>query len=290
MKTIIEHGIGDYLDYLQTYKGYAENTCQAYAGDLLHYSEFLSQQTDEIAPRKIVNHYLRQLKTDGLATPSITRKISAIKGYYQWLIQQQLLSENPFEFIELPKHHRQLPVVLSVKEIEAFLVHPGLLPVEKLIIELLYACGLRVSELTQLKLENFALDAGYLKCLGKGNKERLVPLSPLTVDIFGNYLSGLPESLLPLRDGFILKHADNKPWNRFDVYRLVKKLGDEIGKSISPHTFRHSFATHMLENGADLRVVQELLGHQDIATTQWYTQVSRSHLKSAYSAAFNGSE
>ena len=274
--------LGDYIDYLSVYKGYADNTCRAYEGDLLHYSDFMLKTSLADQDRKIITRYLWKLKEEGLATASIIRKISAIKGFYQWLQSKKLSSHNPFEFLELPKHHRRLPTLLTVSEIEGFLSDPDLSLTEKLIIELLYACGLRVSELTELQRDNIALDAGYIKCRGKGNKERLVPISPTTANFIQLYFQHLiaPQKTLLQRD-------DGKPYNRFDIYRLVKRLGETVRKSISPHTFRHSFATHLLENGADLRVVQELLGHQDIATTQWYTQVSRSHLREAYSKAFN---
>jgi integrase/recombinase XerD len=277
--------IGDYIAHLAHYKGYSQNTCEAYAHDLMHYCDFLENHQLDDTARKLVNRYLWQLKEEGLATSSMIRRISAIKGYYRWLTQNNMAPVNPFEYIELPKHHRDLPTLLTVTEVEQFLAHPELSLTEKAIIELLYACGLRVSELTHLTPQSIALDAAYIRCIGKGDKERLVPLAETTHAILSRYLKDMPNIQ---HSKTLFYRSDNKtPVSRFDVYRLVKRLGAEIGKAISPHTFRHSFATHMLENGADLRVVQELLGHQDIATTQWYTQVSRGHLRQAYQNAFN---
>ena len=291
-----------YLETIQWIKGYSENTTLAYTHDLFHFRDFLEKHPT-ILPRRIVNLYLANLKTQGLEISSITRKISAIKGYFKWMITHDYIQENPFEYLELPKQYRYLPTVLSFEEIKMLLAHPDLTLSEKLIIELLYAGGLRVSELCSLKFKNLSLEAGYIKCLGKGSKERLIPLPKRTLELLEEYTKkfqtkdflhatkalSLKELNLKDPEQPLLTKASNtnEPYNRFEIYKLVYKLGQTIRKKISPHTFRHSFATHLLENGADLRVVQELLGHQDIATTQWYTHVSRSHLKHAYQQVFH---
>lgn len=273
-----------YLENIQWIKGYADNTTLAYANDLYAFCDFVETRLSH-PPRRIVNLYLGELKAQKLETTSIIRKISAVKGYFKWLVRYEHIIENPFAYIELPKYYRQLPTILSVSEVNLLLSHPELDSSEQLIIELLYAGGLRVSELCGLKRKDVSLEAGYLKCTGKGNKERIVPLPERTIASIKHYFHQTPEDTL--ENPLIFKFPDiHTGYNRFEVYKFIQKLGKTIRKKISPHTFRHSFATHLLENGADLRVVQELLGHQDISTTQWYTHVSRAHLKSAYHQIF----
>jgi integrase/recombinase XerD len=231
----------------------------------------------------MVNGYLRMLRDKGNVTTTVIRKISSVKGFYNWLVLENQVEENPFAFIELPRRAKSLPKVLSVSEVESLLDTPDLTLSEKLSLELLYACGLRVTELINLTPASISLEVGYVRCLGKGGKERLIPIGDVTVQWLKAYLS---ETALPFEEP-LLRRSDGTPYTRIDIWRLMKRLGEALGKSISPHTLRHSFATHLLENGADLRVVQELLGHSDIATTQIYTQISRRHIRSAYRKVFS---
>jgi integrase/recombinase XerD len=188
--------------------------------------------------------------------------------------------------LELPKRRKTLPKVLTVSEVSRLLSHESLGLQDKVIIELLYACGLRVSELVGLQVKCIDLGGGYLRVLGKGGKERLIPLSEVSAAIVRQYLSetGLSgeDSLLVRLDALF-----KEPLNRREVWKRVRTMSGLIGREVSPHTFRHSFATHLLENGADLRVVQELLGHSDISTTQIYTQVSKRHVKMAHRQVFD---
>lgn len=277
-----------YLDHLSIEKGYADNTIEAYQRDILEFLIFQQNQSVPLAAipaRKQINDYLRFLRDNGNITSTIIRKISSIKGFYNWMVQEQHQESNPFEFIELPKKTKTLPKILSLAEIEWLLKHPKLNLAEKLAIELLYACGLRVSELTGLTIGQVSLQAGYIRVMGKGSKERVIPMGDLTSEFITHYLQTHPQA--NKASAILLQTESGKPYTRMEVWRLMNGLGQQLGKPFSPHTLRHSFATHLLENGADLRVVQELLGHSDIATTQIYTQVSRKHMRKAYQAVFS---
>ncbi len=279
--------LSEYLEYLACERGYAENTVKAYERDILEFLSFQESFQDEALPRRIVNHYLRFLRQKLNVNATIIRKISSLKGFYNWQVQQEYVLENPFDFIDLPKNVKSLPKVLSVSEVERLLNDPDLSAAQKVSMELLYACGLRVTELVTLTIGQVSLEMGYVRCIGKGNKERLIPIGDVTIAVVRHYIELLRASASP--DEPLLRREDGKPYQRMDMWRLMRALGEKLGKSISPHTLRHSFATHLLENGADLRVVQELLGHSDISTTQIYTQVSRKHIKQAYRKAFSHS-
>jgi integrase/recombinase XerD len=277
------HLLADYLLMLEEQRGYSANTIEAYRRDILG---FLNEHADDEAfdpTRRVLLHYLASLRKNKLATTSILRKISSLKGFFQWLMEQGHLEENPLALLDLPKRIKTLPKILSLKDIERMIALAPSVE-DKIILELLYACGLRVSELTELKTSQLSVAGGYLRVIGKGNRERLVPLGPVSMGIVTRYL----DQAQPKPDGPLLVHSGTQaPFTRREVWERVKRLGHVIGKNIYPHTFRHSFATHLLENGADLRVVQELLGHKDIATTQIYTQVSKTHLKNVYQNVFN---
>lgn len=275
-----------YLEYLELERGYSSNTLEAYQRDILEYMDFLDTQPQGTPSRRVVNGYLRALREKRNGTTTIIRKISSLKGFYKWMIIEELVEENPFEFLDLPKRMKSLPKVLSVAEVQQLLDSKDLGLAEKLALELLYACGLRVSELVALAPADISVDAGYVRCIGKGGKERLVPMGELTIALIRVYLQGRAKDAFPANEP-LLRREDGKPFSRFDIWRLMKQIGKTLEKSISPHTLRHSFATHLLENGADLRVVQELLGHSDISTTQIYTQVSRRHIRTAYQKAFS---
>ena len=280
--------LSHYLDYMALERGYAENTLQAYERDILEYLAFLNTQPPETLSRRLVNTYMRELRNKGNVTTTIIRKISSMKGFYNWLIQNNRVQENPFEFLDLPKRMKTLPKVLSVSEVQRLLDSTDLGLNEKVALELLYACGLRVSELITLQIQQVSLDVGYVRCIGKGGKERLIPLGEITVALLERFLQLCRKNVPP--NSPLLSRENGKAYSRFDIWRLMKQLGQQLGKNISPHTLRHSFATHLLENGADLRVVQELLGHSDISTTQIYTQISRRHIRSAYKSVFSTTE
>lgn len=279
--------IADYLEYLQAERGLSRNTIDAYRRDLTAFCDFLYEQDniDELLAIKRVhiNYFVKALHDKNYSMTSITRKIAAIRGWFRWLTATQVLSVDPSLGVELPRLVKKLPRVMSVSDIEKILKN-DLTPLQLVILELLYGAGLRVSELVDLELLNVELDARYVRCIGKGSKERIIPI--------GQNAKSSVISYLKFRDLIVKKHKlttkhlllkDNGHFvTRQDVYVFIRKQGELLKKHISPHTLRHSFATHMLENGADLRVVQELLGHSDVSTTQLYTHVSKKRLKEVY--------
>jgi integrase/recombinase XerD len=283
--------LSEYLNHLSGERGYSPNTLEAYERDILDFLRFQDTRSGKLAllSRRDVNRYLAELRARQNATTTILRKISSIKGFYEWLQRRGLLRENPMALLDLPKRRKTLPKVLSVGEVSRLLSHASLSLQDKLIIELLYACGLRVSELTGLTVGAIDIPGGYIRVRGKGDKERLIPLGDVSVLIVKRYLvdTGLrpADPLLVELDG--ANPLLRQPLNRREVWQRVRNLRDILGRDVSPHTFRHSFATHLLENGADLRVVQELLGHSDISTTQIYTQVSKRHIQAIHSGVFD---
>lgn len=283
--------LSEYLDFLDVERGLSQNTIDAYRRDLETFIEFCLTKfsvDEKNISRLIVNAYLRDLHENHYNPTSISRKIASLRGYYRWLSANEKISSNPIDTIEMPKLPQRLPKVISVEDIKKMLAE-DLNPLERVELELLYGSGLRVSELVDLKTNSFDLSQKYLVARGKGAKERIVP--------FNNVSANAIEDYLKIRD-FILKkfRIDTKNFlvnsqgrfvTRQDIYNFIHKLGEKFHKNISPHTMRHSFATHLLENGADLRVVQELLGHSDVSTTQLYTHISKKRLKDVY-FAING--
>lgn len=283
--------LAEYLEYLEVEKGLSINTIDAYRRDLSAFLDFCSSldvnELNEIK-RTHLNAYIRELREKQYLPPSVMRKIASLRGFFKWLCAAEICSQNPTLTLEQPKIPRRLPKVMAVDEIENIL-KKDLTTTQRLIVELLYGCGLRVSELAGLKTNSIDINAGYLRCSGKGSKERLVPLGSKAKEALKDYFEH--------RDFLVVKHnldtknlliTDNGRFlTRQDIYNFIHEQGKIIHKNISPHTLRHSFATHLLENGADLRVVQELLGHSDVATTQLYTHISKKRLKEVYFAINN---
>lgn len=273
--------IGEYLEYLELEKGLSQNTIDAYRRDL---SDFAQNLEDiHTINRMNINAYVRTLRERKLAPTSVIRKVASLRGFFKWATSSGILEKNPAATLEQPKTPQRLPKVVSVKEIDEML-HNNLTPLEHVMMELLYSCGLRVSELVNLKLNDIDLSSKYVRCFGKGSKERIIPI--------GEQAKTMLKEYFPTRDLLIKKYnlttknlliKDNGHFvTRQDVYNFIHAQGKLIHKNISPHTLRHSFATHLLENGADLRVVQELLGHSDVSTTQLYTHISKKRLKEVY--------
>lgn len=273
--------IAQYLEYLELEKGLSQNTIDAYRRDLSAFS----QEIDNInsIDRMTINGFIRKLREQKLAPTSIIRKIASLRGFFKWAFSTGIIDKNPASTLEQPKIPQRLPKIISLKEIEEIL-HSGLTPMEHAIIELLYSCGLRVSELVNLKTIDIDLASKYVRCFGKGSKERIVPMGEEAKSIVKEYL--ISRDLLIKKYNLTTKRLFIMDSGRFitrqDVYNLIHQRGKLIHKNISPHTLRHSFATHLLENGADLRVVQELLGHSDVSTTQLYTHISKKRLKDVY--------
>ncbi len=278
--------ISQYIEYLEIERGLADNTILAYRSDLYSLNEFIfNLSIDEISQisRIHLNMYIKKLRDNNYTPRSITREIATIKGFFKWLNINEYIVHNPSLAIEQPKLPKRLPKVLSMKEINT-LLDSNMSKMEKTILELLYAAGLRVSELTNIQIQNIDLNTKFIRCRGKGSKERIVPIGQKACNSLKNYLKerNFLIQKYNLNTKFFFIKENGKRLSRQDVYVFIKNLGKNINKEISPHTIRHSFATHLLENGADLRVVQELLGHSDVATTQLYTHISKKRLKDIY--------
>lgn len=280
--------MSEYIEFLEIERGLAKNTLAAYRRDIIQFFDFLlNENIEEYSQikRAHINLFFKELRDKGIAATSISRKIASIKGFFTWLNATQLLDYNPTLNLEQPKLSKRLPKVLSTDEINIIL-KSNLSKKNRAIIELIYAAGLRVSELCSLELKNIDLNAKYIRCTGKGSKERIVPIGNKAIKAIKDYLKEreyiLKKNNVTKSQLFVRQNAKNI--SRFEVYALISDLGKLLNKKITPHVLRHSFATHLLENGADLRVVQELLGHSDVATTQLYTHVSKKRLKEIYFA------
>ncbi len=277
-----------YTSYLAGEKGFSLNTIDAYEGDIRQFMGFLASQRKQIETvyEEDITHYLQFLSKPGIASTTLARKISSLKSFFRFLIEEQIVRDDPTAAIEPPHIVRKLPSVLEAEEIESILSQPDISdPLglrDRAALELLYACGLRISELLSLKIENIDFNEGFLICYGKGEKERVIPIGKYAMDYVMMYLANARSELErgKAKGTLFLSKRGNRIsrmgfWKRFKIY--CAKAG--ISKKVTPHTFRHSFATHLLEGGADLRVVQMLLGHNDISTTQIYTHITKDYLK-----------
>ncbi|HJV66313.1 MAG TPA: site-specific tyrosine recombinase XerD [Geomonas sp.] len=275
-----------FLNYLLVEKGAAANTVTAYSRDLTRYLGFLGERAPEDVRPGDVAAYLAKLKAEGISPRSRARALSALRMLHRFLVAEEYCDTNPTSIIEAPKGILRLPAVLSAREVEALLASPldtGALELrDKAMLELLYATGLRVSELVGLKTGEVNVAAGYLMTIGKGDKERLVPMGESACRAVDRYLQEARDELLKERSSqrlFLTRLGAGM--TRQSFWNIIKKRALQAGvrSSISPHTLRHSFATHLLENGADLRSVQIMLGHADLSSTQIYTHVTRERLK-----------
>lgn len=287
-----EH-LRSYIHYLELEKNASLNTILSYKIDLKRYIAFLEAK-GIINPSKIrekdFSAYLSVLREIGLSPTSISRNLSSIKMFHKFLVGEGITKYNPTENIETPKLSKQLPDVLNQDEIEAILNQPN--PIDPLairdraILETMYATGMRVTEVITLKQSDIYYDEGIVKVFGKGSKERLVPIGKSALKWINKYLQEVRSSLSIHGSGrdVLFLNARGKPISRMAVWNIVKTYTIKAGikKEVHPHTFRHSFATHLLEGGADLRAVQEMLGHSDISTTQIYTHIDREYLKEVH--------
>ncbi len=288
----MESLIQEFIEYLDHEKGLAENTLESYGRDLRQYYGFLSEDP----PRSLANAsqstivaYLMYLRKQGKATATIARRLAALKAFYQFLVKENYVSQDPTGDLSSPKLERKLPKVLTIEEIERFLAQPDrLTPAgkrDKAMLELLYATGIRVSELVNLDVQDADLEEGFVRCRGKGSKERVVPMGEIAIAALKDYLTNARPKIVanPKEKATFLNHHGRR-LTRQGFWKIVKKYASQakIKKEITPHTIRHSFATHLLENGADIRAVQEMLGHADISTTQIYTHVTKDRLKDVY--------
>ena len=282
----------DFLTYLTVEKGLSRNTVESYHFDLRKFRDFLSSKgTNFISFTKAdVIDFVERLRGEGYADSSICRLLSSIKGMCRYLLIENIIEEDPSENLRAPKKWDRLPKALSVSEVSSLLdlsasgVSDPTVIRDHVMFELLYSSGLRVSELISLKFEDINLEAGFLRVLGKGSKERIVPLHMRAAEKLKSYASlQRAEILKRKRSPYLFVTGRGGPMTRQRFWQIIKRLGKRLGIKISPHTMRHSFATHLLEGGADLRSLQKMLGHADISTTQIYTKVTADRLKQVYS-------
>lgn len=284
--------VQEFINYLSAERGLAQNTLESYGRDLRQFQAFLTNEHLDLvkqANRAAIFSYLQNLQLKGRAVSTISRNLAAIKSFYQFLVREKYIDKDPSANLESPKLEKRLPKILSVAEVEELLKQPNsFLPTgmrDRAMLELLYATGIRVSELISLNISDVNLDMGYLKCYGKGAKERIVPVGSIAVKCVQEYINkGRPKLIRTYDEPALFVNHHGNRLTRQGFWKIIKKYAQEahINKDITPHTLRHSFATHLLENGADLRSVQEMLGHADISTTQIYTHVTRNHLKEVY--------
>lgn len=280
--------IANYQIYLRLERSFSPNTISSYMEDLAKLLSYLSEAhiSYKEVDYDVLFDFLVELSELGISSRSQARIISGLKSFYHFLLLEKLIEDDPTDLLELPKLSQHLPEVLNLDEINSILAQADITdPLgvrNKAIIETLYSCGLRVSELTELLLSNIYFEEKYLVVIGKGNKQRLVPLSPQAIS---NILSWLPHrSELPIQkshEDYLFLNRRGKKLTRVMVFTIVKNLVEQAGvkKSVSPHTFRHSFATHLLEGGANLRAIQEMLGHKSVLTTEIYTHLSIHYLR-----------
>lgn len=282
--------IKDYQSYLRIERGLSKNTIENYGFDIERLCLFLETNQIDVSPIKISDETLQQFiysVAKEVNPRSQARIISGLKSFFNYLVFEDYRNDNPLELIEAPKTGRKLPDTLSLQEIDALIETIDLSTNEgernRAMLETLYGCGLRVSELITLKISDLFFDEGFIKITGKGNKERFVPIGPLTqkyIDIYKNAVRSNLNIKKGAEDTLFLNRRGNQ-LTRAMVFTIIKDLAQKMGlkKSISPHTLRHSFATHLLENGADLRSIQLMLGHESITTTEIYVHLDRSFLK-----------
>ena len=277
----------DFRNYLRIERGMSPNTVASYVRDV----EGLLEAYEGYLPADIgtpeVEKYLSDRIQKGLSKRSQARLLSSLRSFFNWCIEEGDLKDNPCDRIDAPKLGKYLPAVLSVEEVDAIMESVDLkAPTglrDRAILEVLYGCGLRVSECTGLLQSHVHLDEGYVDVIGKGNKQRIVPLGEMAAGAIRNYLPARPEPSARAYEDILFLNRFGRPLSRVSVFNLVKEraMAAGIHKEISPHTFRHSFATHLIEGGADLRIVQEMLGHESILTTEIYTHIDSSTWQAA---------
>lgn len=278
--------------YLKLERSLSANSISAYLQDISKLEEFFKEQGLEKAVRDIqiddLKSFLKWVNLQGMSPHTQARTLSGIKAFFNYLLLEDLIQTDPSALLQSPKLSRKLPDTLSLPEINSLIDAIDLSKPEgmrnKAMLEMLYGCGLRVSELVTLKISNLFLDIDLIKIIGKGNKERLVPIGGEAVKYLKIWLQELRVhvAIKPGKEDFVFLNRRGSPLSRVMVFLIIKDLATQIGlkKKISPHTFRHSFATHLIEGGADLRAVQEMLGHESITTTEIYTHLDRDYLRS----------
>lgn len=287
----LKDSLNEYRQYLIVEKGLSKNTILAYLNDLNKFFIYLNDihQIFEIEniSKEHIRLYLKELSKINSST-SITRKLVSLRMFFAFLVKDKLIDVNIMNDFDLPKIYKKLPVVLSEQEMQEILdsivIEDHLSSRNRCMLELMYATGLRVSELINLNVSSVNIYMGYIKVIGKGNKERIVPIGAVAKKILGDYLNNYREEFIKKESSLLFFNNHGNKMSREEFYIILKQIirQTSVNKKVSPHTIRHSFATHLLENGADLRSIQELLGHSDISTTTIYTHISNQKIKKEY--------
>ena len=284
-----KQSIKEFKSYLRIERSLSDNTIDSYLRDIQKLANFSEEKhlTELEITKSEVKEFIAEINKEGISARSQSRIISGIKAFYKYLILEDYLKINPTELIETPKIGMKLPDTLSIEEIDSListidLSHPQG-ERNRAILEVLYSCGLRVSELTNLKLSNIRFKEGYVKVVGKGNKERFAPIGSSAIKFLNTYLKEIRnhQDIKKGSEDIVFLNRRGNKLTRVMIFTIIKQLAEKIGmkKKISPHTFRHSFATHLIEGGADLRAIQEMLGHESITTTEIYTHLDREYLR-----------
>jgi len=293
----LDRAVDNYLRHLKVERNLSDNTLSAYSTDLGQFVDYCIDEHDVEAAGGVseneVSDFLVTLLDRGLKSRTVSRKLSTVRGLFEYLLEQEVIESDPTEPVDTPRYGRNVPTVLSLDEVEALLEAPDTSTPEGhrdwVMLEVLYATGLRVTELVELKLNDVDLEGGYVDVVGKGNRQRIVPLGDVAVDAVADFVESTRPVLLENHGGpgstpYLFVTRRGSSMTRQGFWKNLKRYGNVAGidKSISPHKVRHSFATHLLERGADLRIVQNLLGHADINTTEIYTHVAQARLKDMY--------
>lgn len=289
----IDNAIADYLHYIRIERGLSDNTIKSYQQDLKQFGSYMTSAKINLndVDHIVILTWLNQLRELHKSNNSVIRMVTSLRKFFGYLSQEKIIFHNPMVDVKPPKKAEHLPAVLSVSEIDHLLQVPteknalGLR--NRALLEVMYATGLRVSELVNLKMSDLHLQLGLIQTIGKGDKERIIPIGDVAAEWLERYFSDSRFTLLKDKiSPFVFLNDRGTQLSRQGVWKIIKKLvlAAGIDKDVSPHTLRHSFATHILENGADLRIVQELLGHADISTTQIYTHISKKRLSEVYDA------
>lgn len=289
----MQNYITAFIEYLQYEKGLSENTRAAYRRDLNKFNAYQLKNSESSEPGEInkqqIMAFLSTQMDEGAANSTVARSLSSIKSFYKYLVLENQVQNNPTSDLETPKIKRRLPDILTIEEVDKLMEQPRVtLPLglrDRAMLELMYGTGVRVSELLSLQIEDVNTTAGFMRCFGKGRKERIIPVNQTSIDWIQRYLARARNLLVKnYLERTLFVNANGRSMSRQGFYKILGAYAKkaELGKEVTPHTLRHSFATHLLENGADLRAVQEMLGHADISTTQIYTHLTRSRLMEVY--------
>lgn len=280
----IDTYLPDFGHYLRLERGLSQNTLEGYSRDIRHLAEFLEDDPRQAITEETLHAFLASLHDLGLGPASQARVVAALRSFFHFLVAEGISDSDPTVLLESPKVGRMLPDVLSVEEIDAMLAaipaDKAESPRNRAIVEMLYGSGLRVSELCDLRISRLAVADAMVIIEGKGSKQRIVPVSPTAMQCIGEYLPHRPEPKNGAEDILFLNRRGNR-LTRVMIFLIIKQLAEAAGidKSVSPHTLRHSFATHLLEGGANLRAIQQMLGHESIATTEIYVHLDTTHLR-----------